>query len=204
MCSTKFCKPNICLCFAFSKSLDTAPPPTQPTPHTPTQPRLASRSLKKISSVCALSHQAGGNSKGLLRGYHRYCVYLERTVLQPQRAARSTVLLAFELSWEEEEKEEIFLSFFLPFFLKANEVQNHFTVGLGLFIQNCQFPYLNVGWGFFPSYSSLNEGGSCFFYVSLLREGCEGKIIFQIPQELTQNVWTRSSFQRSGCSEPWL
>lgn len=61
------------------------------------------------------------------------------------------------------------LSFFLPFFLKANAVQNHFTVGLGLFIQNCQFPYLNVGWGFFPSYSSLNEGDSCFFYVSLKR-----------------------------------
>lgn len=97
-----------------------------------------------------------------------------------------------------------FLSFFFPFFLKANAVQNHFTVGLGLFIQNCQFPYLNVGWGFFPSYSSPNEGDSCFFYVSLLKEGCEGKIIFQIPQELTQNVWTRSSFQRSGCSEPWL
>lgn len=101
-------------------------------------------------------------------------------------------------------------SFFLPsfLFLKANAVQNHFTVGLGLFIQNCQFPYLNVGWGFFPSYSSLNEGDSCFFNVSLFKKkkkkGCEGKIIFRIPQELTQNVWTRSRFQRSGCSKLWL
>lgn len=131
---------------------------------------------------------------------------LEQTVLQLQRAARSTVLLALELSFEEEEEEkgEIFLSSLLPFFLKANAVQNHSTVGLGLFIQNCQFPYLNIGWGFFPSYSSLNEGDSCFFYVSLLKERCEGKIIFQIPQVLTPNVWTRSSFQRSGCSEPWL
>lgn len=97
-----------------------------------------------------------------------------------------------------------FSFFFIPFFLKANAVQNYFTVGPGLFVQSCQFPYLNVGWGFFPSYSSLNEGDSCFFYVSLLKEGCEGKIIFQIPQELTQNVWTKSSFQRSDCSALWL
>lgn len=161
--------------------------------------------VKNLSCLC-LKRSAGGNSKGLPCQYHRYCVCLEQTVLQLQRAARSTVLLALELSFEEEEEEkgEIFLSSLLPFFLKANAVQNHSTVGLGLFIQNCQFPYLNIGWGFFPSYSSLNEGDSCFFYVSLLKERCEGKIIFQIPQVLTPNVWTRSSFQRSGCSEPWL
>jgi hypothetical protein len=98
---------------------------------------------------------------------------------------------------------EIDLSFFF-FFLSFYVVQNHFTVGPGLFVQCCQFPYLNVGWGFFPSYSSLNEGDSCFFYVSLLKEGCEGKIIFQIPQELTQSFWTRRSFERSGCSGLWL
>lgn len=149
-----------------------------------------------------LKGSAGGNSEGLPCQYHRYCVYLEQTVLQLRRTARSTVLSALELRGGGEE--EIFLSFFLPFFLKANAVQNYFTVSPGLFVQSCQFPYLNVGWGFFPSYSSLNEGDSCFFYVSLLKEGCEGKIIFQIPQELTQNVWTRSSFQRSDCSELWL
>lgn len=78
-------------------------------------------------------------------------------------------------------------------------MQNHFTVGLGLFIQNCQFPYLNVGWGFFPSYSSLNEGDSCFFNVSLFKKkkkkGCEGKIIFRIPQELTQMFGPEADFK---------
>lgn len=48
------------------------------------------------------------------------------------------------------------------------------------FVHSCQFACLNVGWVFFfPSYSSLSEGDSCFFYVCLLKEGCEGKIIFR-------------------------
>lgn len=62
------------------------------------------------------------------------------------------------------------LSFFLPFFLKANAVQNHFTVGLGLFIPELPVSLFKCWLGFFPSYSSLNEGDSCFFYVSLKRE----------------------------------
>lgn len=135
----------------------------------------------------------------ILRGFKTDCATTTTRFTQ-----HSPLSFRAELGGGGKGGKSFFLSFFLPFFLKANAVQNHFTVGLGLFIQNCQFPYLNVGWGFFPSYSSLNEGDSCFFYVSLLKEGCEGKIIFQIPQVLTQNVWTRSSFQRSGCSEPWL
>ena len=186
--STKSFEPNTCLfCFFLVLIL--------PTP----QPYLClgSRSLSKIPSVCVLFKTlAWGNSKGLRCQNHRYCLYLEQTVLQPQRAARSTVLsFRAELGGGGERGN---LSFFLSF-LKANAVQNHFTVGLGLFIQNCQFPYLNVGWGFFPSYSSLSEGDSCFYYVSLFKKGVWGGNSISDSSRINQNVWARSKFQRSGC-----
>lgn len=112
VCSTKFCEPNHVCVLLFLQVL--------------VLPRsLPARFkvvVKNLSGLC-LKRPAGGNSKGLRCQYHRYCVDLKQTVLQLQRASRSTVLLALELSQEEEEKGgnlSFFLSSFLSFFLAHN------------------------------------------------------------------------------------
>lgn len=54
---------------------------------------------------------------------------------------------------------------------------------------------LVVFWVFLPSYSSLNEGDSCFFYVCLLKEGCEGKIIFGFLKNEPQVFGAKEAFK---------
>lgn len=124
---------------------------------------------KKKKDLWSLSQSsAGGNCKGRPGPCQRACVRLEQPVPQLQGTARRQVLGSPAQGRGGGEGGNRSFSFLSPFLFKGKcSMRNHFTVGLGLFVQSCQFPYLNVGWGFFPSYSSLNEGDSCCFYVSL-------------------------------------
>lgn len=167
--------------FVFSFFLRSWSPATPPPP---APARFQGRCKKSLLSV--FKRSAGGNSKGLRCQYHRYCVYLEQTVLQLQRSARSTVL-AFEPSWEEEEKGEIFLSFFLfSFLFKGKCSAESFHCGPWFVYSELPVSLFKCWLGFFP--------------LLLIPEW--GRLLFLLCLSLKRRVWGENNISDSSRINP--
>lgn len=127
-----------------------------------------------------LKGSAGGNSEGLRCQYHRYCMYLEQTVLQLQRTARSTVLSALELRGGGEG--EIFLSLFLYSFLfKGKCSAELFHCGPWFVCSELPVSLFKCWLGFFP----------------LLLIPQWGRLLFLLCLSLKRRVWGENNISDS-------
>lgn len=139
--------------------------------------------VKNLSCLC-LKRSAGGNSKGLPCQYHRYCVYLEQTVLQLHHAARSTVLsFRAELGGRGKGGN---LSFFLPFFLKANASAESFHCGPWFVYSELPVSLFKCWLGFFP--------------LLLIPEW--GRLLFLLCLSLKRRVWGENNISDSSSINP--